>query len=417
MDTKPNQTKQYKLFKPHEGQKQVIKALLDDNIFFVIAVIGRQWGKSFLALNMALYWAMQDEGCVVYWVSPKVAQASKIYTTIVLALKDRNIMKSNKGTSGDSEIVLINGSVIKFRSAAAEDSLRGESINYLIIDEATFIKKDTITTILLPMLNVKGKKCYISTTPRGKNWVFDWFKKGNEGDAKWKSFRFSSYDSPLANKELIDTFKEQLSDKLFQQEYNAEFVDNASVFNNIDELMCLEPIEVPNLTSNYYGGIDIGLKADAAVLSIVDAKGSLVKYYRWERFDTNDLMDEIIRISKIWKCRKILIEENNQGLPIYHMLRGKVNNLYTFYTGAKSKGDIINKLILLFNTKKVQLVKDELLRIELEAFIFKQTATGHIKYTADNGFHDDIVMSYAFAVEAVGNQINSTATQSIYIID
>ena len=128
-------------------------------------------------------------------------------------------------------------------------------------------------------------------------------------------------------------------------------------------------------------------------------------------------MDEIIRISKIWKCRKILIEENNQGLPIYHMLRGKVNNLYTFYTGAKSKGDIINKLILLFNTKKVQLVKDELLRIELEAFIFKQTATGHIKYTADNGFHDDIVMSYAFAVEAVGNQINSTATQSIYIID
>ena len=47
--------------------------------------------------------------------------------------------------------------------------------------------------------------------------------------------------------------------------------------------------------------------------------------------------------------------------------------------------------------KEIKLVSDEYLRIELESFIFKQNDLGNIKFMAEYGFHDDLVMSLAIA--------------------
>jgi len=245
------------------------------------------------------------------------------------------------------------------------------------------------------MLNVRGKKCLFISTPKGKNYLYDYFLKGKT-NKNWKSLRFSTYDSPLANAELINMFKETLPTKLFQQEVEAEFVDNSSVFNNINEVLCLEEYNEPIPGETYYGGIDIGLINDASVLSILNGSGDLIKYYRWENIEAPDLINEIENISKKWGFTKLLIENNNQGLTIYQELRRRID-IQQFNTNSKTKPEIINRLIHLFNMKEIRLVKDEYLRIELEAFIFKQNNHGNLKFMADNGFHDDLIMSLAIA--------------------
>jgi hypothetical protein len=388
-------TKTIQLFKPHNAQKQIIEALEDKVVFFVTVVAGRQIGKSLLGMNIAIHWAINDPKCTIYWVSPTDSQAHKVYKQIINAIVETGIIKSKKGGKGDTEIILINGSRLLFRSAASEDSLRGESVNYMILDEGAFIKSDTINTILLPMLNVKGKKCLVITTPKSKNWVFDWYNKGLT-EKRWRSFRFSTYDSPYANEGLIQMFKDTLPDKLFQQEIMADFIDNASVFNNINDIMNLDHLEAPIVGKNYWAGIDIGLITDATVLSIIDEEGNLVKYYRWQKVESPDLINEIIRINSLWNFKKIQIENNNQGLTIYQDLKRKINNIVDINTNQKTKPEMINRLIHLFNMKEMRLIKDEYLRIELEGFIFKQN-NGIIKFQADSGFHDDCVMSLAIA--------------------
>lgn len=388
------------LIKPHKYQQEIVDSCLDPSIFFTVAVVGRQFGKTCIAENLAIYWAINEDNVKLMWVSPTDAQAQKVQNEIVKAIIHTGVIKSKKKSKGDTEIIFHNGSSIVFRSAASEDSLRGESIHYMILDEAAFIKRDTIESILLPMLNVTGRKCLFITTPKGKNYIFEYFNKGMDRlkNPRWNSLRFSTLDSPLANAELIQLFKDTLAPKLFQQEILADFVDSSSVFNNVNELLNLKSLEAPLPGVKYYAGIDVGIITDATVIAIVNEDGDLVKYYRFVDQEAPEIMDEIVKINSIWNFTRIVIENNNQGIVLYQDLRRRLNNIRDFNTNTKTKPEIINRLIHLFNTKGINLVNDDYLRIELESFIYKQSAAGHIKYMADNGFHDDVVMALAIAI-------------------
>lgn len=388
---------QIDLFQPHEKQFEVIDSLEDPSIFYTILVSGRQIGKTLLGLNMAVKWAADNPKQTIYWVSPTDSQCHKCYIQMKDAIIESGIVKSYKGASSDTEIVLINKSRILFRSALSEDGLRGEAVNYMILDEAAFIKKSTVDMILSPMLAVKGKKLFAMSTPKGKNWLHDWYLNGVTLP-KWKSFRFSTYDSPYANAELIDMWRDTLPEKMFQQEVLAEFVDSASVFGNIDSVMVLDKLEDPNPNDQYYAGIDIGIINDASVLCIMNQRGELVNFYRWTNTEAPELINAMLELNTKWKFRKMLIENNNQGLTIYHDMRRRVNNVEEFNTNSRTKGEIINALLHAFNMNTIKLCIDDLLRIELEAFIFKQK-DGRIKFEAESGFSDDIVMALAIVQE------------------
>jgi hypothetical protein len=382
------------LIKPHDRQKEIVDACLDPNIFFIVCVIGRQFGKTTISENMAIFWAINQPSSTVYWVSPTDSQSQKVYKDIINAIFESGIVKSKKMPKGDTEIVFKNGSKILFRSAQSEDNLRGQSVDYMILDEAAFIKRTTIETILMPMLAIRGKKCLFISTPKGKNYLHDYFLNG-KSKPNWKSLRFSTYDSPFASPEIIQMFRDTLPEKIFKQEVEAEFVDSSSVFNNLTELMVLPQILGPESGKSYWAGIDIGLINDPTVLTVIDDNGDLVKYYRWTDVESPELIDKIVEINKIWNFNKISIEDNNQGLVIYQSLKRRMSNIEPFNTNSKTKPEIINNLIHLFNMKSIKLVNDEYLRIELEAFIFKQNDVGSIKFMADSGFHDDLVMSLA----------------------
>lgn len=392
------------LFKPYDKQKEVIAALTDNSIEDVMLLAGRRVGKSTLAENIAIYWALNDPGCRIFWVSPSEAQASKVYYDILRALGDsiKLIIESNKGGKSDIEIRFKNKSIILFRSAKSGDSLRGEGINYMILDEAAFISETTYEQILQPMLLTSGKKLFIITTPKGKNWIF---KKWNEWQHinDCKVFRWSSYDSPFSPKHKLEKTKASLNPKIFAQEYMAEFIDSSSVFNNISELMFLDELNAPETNKKYWAGIDIGLINDASVLSIIDEDNNIVKLYIFNGVEAPDLMNQIININNLWKFQKVAIENNNQGLVIYQDLKRRMNNIIEFNTNSKTKGEIINKMIHLFNTKEIQLVNDEILRSELESFIFSQNGTGHMTFAADSGAHDDTVMATAIAIWCKNN--------------
>jgi phage FluMu gp28-like protein len=389
-----------KLYTPHKNQLPVHEACNDKETFFVTVNAGRQSGKTALSQQQTLYWALNYTGVCIYWVSPTQSQTSKVYKQLLEMVIKAPIVESHKGSMGDTEIVFKNGSIIKFRSAAQEDSLRGETIEYLVIDEAAFIKESVFQEILLPMLNVRGKKCLVISTPKGKNWFYYQYMRGGEG--KYKSFKFTSADNPYSSKEIIAIAKDNLPEVLFSQEYLGEFVDSTAIFENLDELCILEP-RTPLQGEHYYIGIDVALKDDYTVTTVMNEKNEVVFYDRVNHITAPELKGRLIDIFKTWRPRKIMIEENNQGLPIIQDLKQihGVKNIVGFKTTASSKPQIINNLINAFASKKLRLPKAEEYKNELSVFNMVTTPSGVPKFEAPKPFNDDIPLSLAITWECI----------------
>tara|TARA_R110001632_G_scaffold86313_1_gene188588 strand:- start:314 stop:1543 length:1230 start_codon:yes stop_codon:yes gene_type:complete len=391
-----------KLYKPYKKQIPIHKACMDeDPCFFVTTVAGRQAGKTALAEQQGTFWGLDKPKQLIYWVSPTSSQATKVYNQLLEMVVDMPFIKSYKGSKADTEIVFTNGSRILFRSAAQEDSLRGETIDYLIIDEAAFIKETVFMEILLPMLNVRGKKCLIISTGKGKNWFFHQYQKGFINDKNYKSFKFISSDNPYANESIIQIAKENLPSVLFRQEYLAEFIDNAAIFENIKDICILNTLDKPVINKSYWMGIDIALKDDYTVITVIDEDNNVVWYDRFNQTTAPELKQRIIDADILWNPNTIMIERNNQGLPIIDdlVLTHGLNNIQGFDTTAKSKPMIINNLINAFASKKIKLPSDEIYISELEVFTMTINPTGSVKFAAASGFHDDIVMSLAITWE------------------
>ena len=390
-----------KLYKPYLKQQPIHKACNDNVAFFITAVAGRQAGKTALAEQQALFWALSKPKVIVYWVSPTASQSTKVYNQILEMVVSKPFLESYKGSKADTELVFYNGSKILFRSAAQEDSLRGETIEYLIVDEAAFIKESVFGEILLPMLNVRGKKCLIISTPKGKNWFFNQYQKGFTGNNNYSSFKFISKDNPYANPVIIDIAKDNLPAVLFEQEYLAEFVDSTAIFENLNELCSIDTLSVPMVGSTYFMGIDIALKDDYTVINVIDDKDNVVWFDRFNQCTAPELKERIIKANQLWKPRKLMIEENNQGLPIIHDLKiiHKLTNIVGFKTTAVSKPEIVNNLINAFSSKKINVPNDEIYKSELETFTMSISPTGKPKFEAAAGFHDDIPMSLAITWE------------------
>jgi phage FluMu gp28-like protein len=388
-----------KLYTPHAKQKEIHDSCSDKAPnFFTVAIAGRQSGKSMCAINQALMWALTTPNALIWYVTPFENQAMKVYRDIYLA--SSKIIKNKKSSKGGIEITFINGSRIEFKCSSSEGSLRGNSVQYMIIDEVAFMKEATINEIILPTLAFKGKKCLMISTPKGKNWLYNWFLRGQTEGTNVKSFKFTTYDNdkqPESGKLLVETLKATIPAEIFSQEFLAEWVDSSSVFRHIDELATETSVFKASEKVNFYIGIDIGLLKDFTVVTVLNSKGHMVYYDRFTGIETNEIVKRISKIQQVFNARNIIIEENNQGLPILQELRRAGLQVTGFYTTNESKSEIVNNLIAAFSSKEIRVVTDDVVKEELKAFVFNFSPTGKIRYEASSGFHDDIVMSLALA--------------------
>jgi hypothetical protein len=398
---KQNNPKEIVLYEPYAKQKLLHNYCDVTSLnFWTVVVSGRQAGKSTAGENQACYWSLKDDGCLVWYVCPTEDQANKIYKDICHAAGETGLIKSKTSSKGGIQITWTNGSRIQFKSASSGSNLRGASVNYLIVDEAAWVKESTMNEDIMGVLTAVGKKGLIMSTPKGKNWLYSWYLKGLDVNKKnYKSLKFTSYDNPYCNKEQIKDFKENLPEQVYQQEYMAEFVDSATVFKNIDDVSVLnfqEPID----GEVYHAGIDIGMLHDDTVITVLDNAGNQVFYDNFTGLQSPQIVSRLLETLNKWKPISALMEENNQGLPILQMLQLQYPNIQGFKTTNKSKEEIINNLIAAFSGKEIRIIKSDYLSLQLQGFIFELTPSGKVRYAAASGFQDDAVMSLAIAWES-----------------
>ena len=384
-------------FTPHQKQREVIDSILHDSAKFHIATIGRQWGKSLMGMNLALYWMINNKPCKVLWVSPVYSQTSKVHKELYSAIASSGIVKTNNFS--DNRIELKNGSEIIFRSAERYDNIRGLTCDYGIIDEAAFIKDEAWSEAIRPVFAVKGKKVCFVSTPKGKNWFYELYQLGKSPDnSRYKSYTGSSYETPYINDEEILDAKRTLPEQVFLQEYEAKFIDSGGeVFQNLDKV---EFNQYPKPVGKVYCGIDLAKQEDYTVATFMDSQGQVVDIYRERQRTWTEITNELVKRIKKWNATT-LVEVNSIGDVIYEQLKLKHQDTHPFITSNKSKNEIIEGLILDFSELQVNIPSKGLfpaLQHELSVFTYEYNPkTRSLRYGHPSGQHDDTVISLALA--------------------
>lgn len=392
-----------KLFKPHVKQRECIDKIEGSNCKYIVVDCGRQFGKSLLSENLLLKWSLETKGSVGFWVSPIYSQAKKVYDELVKALKPTGLMVSNNRT--ELWIKLINDSIIHFKSGEKADNLRGYTLDYLVMDEAAFIRDEVWNEILRPATLVKGKRVVFISTPKGKNYFYTLYNRGLSSEyPEYLSLKYTSYDTPFITEDEINEAKNTLPDDIFKQEIMAEFIDDGGeVFRGYTNSQIINNWIEPSPSEKYWAGIDLGRQNDFTVVTIINNFNQICYIYRERRNNWSNIVDNIVDILQKYNA-KALIEVNSIGDVIYEQIKKRWSKVEPFTTTSNSKDDIINNLIVQINDHILLLPTKTLfepLDTELRVFTFEySTKSRRIKYFAPPGFHDDCIMSLAMAVDS-----------------
>jgi len=388
-------------YEPHAGQREVHLATQSRRVLSC----GVRWGKTLCAAMEGLAAAMAPADRSVGWVvAPTYDLADRVFREVqVLALshlRHRVVLMRES----ERRLVLRNmaGGMSEVRGKSADNpvSLLGEGLDWLIVDEASRLKPDIWQSHLSQRLIDKRGWALLISTPKGKGYFYDLFRRGQGSDPDWRSWNCPSWTNPLLDRALIDQERERLPERVFRQEYGAEFVEGSgAVFRYVRDCATGEWRD-PEEGKRYFAGLDLAKVEDYTVLVVVDEHVNVVFSDRFHRLDWALQVQRIKAALDRYGDPDVYVDSTGGGEPIYESLRRAGVNARSYLFTIASKAALVDNLALMFEQRTITLPRPDLWPEgieELEAFEFSVTDQGRVRTGAPGGMHDDIVVSLALA--------------------
>ena len=379
--------------KPHPGQLEVHNS---DARFKVLSA-GRRWGKTRLGVNECLDAA--SKGGRAWWVSPSYKTGEVGWRPL------RQIARKIPNAEVrlvDRMVTLPGGGFVAVRSADNPDSLRGEGLDFVVMDECAFMQREAWTEAIRPALSDRLGKALFISTPKGRNWFWESYQRGINGEEGWQSWTFPTVNNPYIQASEVEAAKRDLPEIIYRQEYLAEFVDDqGGVFRRVQEAAVLSPQE-PQAGRQYVAGVDVAASVDYTVVTVMDAESKEMVYLdRYNRVDYPLLIDRLESVYHRYNMTSMVVESNSIGRPVIDELVNRGLAIIPFTTTSATKQSIIQQLQAAFENAQIKIVNNPVLVGELLSFESKRNPSGGFSYSAPDGMHDDCVMSLAFAWNAI----------------
>jgi hypothetical protein len=388
-------------YQPHAGQWEVHRSKAMRRIL----ACGARWGKSMLAAAEGLSAAMEPCDRSIGWiVAPTYDLCDRVYREIVIQAAEHLRHRIVSLKEGEKRLILRNMggglSEVKGKSSDNPISLLGEGLDWVIVDEAAQLKPKIWEGYLSQRLIDRQGWALLISTPRGKGYFFDLFRRGQGQDADYQSWNYPSWTNPYLNRELIEKERDRLPERVFNQEFGGQFIEGAGqVFRNVRECATGQWQE-PVRRKFYYAGLDLAKTEDFSVVVIMNWDREVVFVDRFHRLDWALQVNRIKAAVDKYNHATIYCDSTGAGEPIFENLRR--NNIYArpYSFTNRSKAALIDKLSLMLEQELITLPRADLWPEgidELESFQYSVTDSGNVKSGAPHGVHDDCVIALALA--------------------
>lgn len=388
----------------HAGQ---VKILTEAQRFNTVAC-GRRFGKTTLGLAIAYYGAPHAPGGLgrgfdVGWFAPS-------YKLLDEAWRGAKGFLRTLITRTDSQqhrMELSSGAAFDFWTLEDANAGRGRKYGMVIVDEAAMARhlEEAWTAAIRPTLTDQAGAAWFFSTPKGRNYFWQLTQKA---DPEWKAHHAPSSANPHLPPAEIDAARNSLPERVFAQEYLAQFLDDAGgVFRRVTSAAD------PNLDGDpqtaraqeghsYVIGVDWGRHNDFTVIAVLDATTkALVAVDRFTQIDYAIQLARLRAMADRFPKSPILAESNSMGGPLVESLQRMALPVRAFTTTSASKQAAIEALGLAFERGELRIPAVQWLIDELMAYEQERLPSGSLRYGAPAGGHDDGVMALAIAWHAL----------------
>ncbi|EMA19021.1 phage terminase large subunit [Haloarcula argentinensis] len=410
----------------HEKQRQVLQS----DARFRVCRWGRRAGKNITgAIDTIEYarrpwgsqWGPDDPmGVLVWWVGPTYDQANKHgYDTVKSAIPNDWI--ADYGESKPRYIELENGARIEFRTFDRPQSLQGEGVDRIILDEADQMREGIWYGDLEPMLlDTRGCALFISKPYRPRSWFHRFYDYGQSADhPEYASWHATSSDNPFLAENPEDK-RGTVPPHLFEREYLAQLPDDGGqVFRELDDKLFTGDYDVTvdqehDPSGEFVGevrrspdavtrpvaiGVDFARSRDYRVTLAVDAAGELAYYHRGQNESWDGIEAHAKRVYSTYGG--VVIPDASRDNKIVADLAGAGVNIEPVSFSPKTKKQLIETLATLVEAGDLT-VPDipalDQLHLELRQLQEDVSETGYTKYHAPDNGYDDSVDGFALAV-------------------
>lgn len=422
-------------------QEKIIHTIHDNR--FVICKIPRQSGKTTTFVSYLLWYVLFNRHKSVAILANKGRIAIEIMDKFQLAYEhipkwmQQGVIEWNKGN-----IELENGCKV-LASTTSSSAVRGLTFNIILLDEfahvETHVAEEFFMSVYPTIASGKSTKVFIVSTPKGLNMFYKIWTDAVEGRNEYKVIDVHWTEVPGRDEKWKQETINNTSEYLFTQEFETEFLGSADTLisgKKLREMAWISPIEShedgldiyekPQEGHTYLLSVDCaqGKELDYSTFSVIDV--SEIPYRQVAKFRSNKISSIIFpytihKVATDYNKAYVLIELNEVGrqvadnlhwdteydniLHVKSQLRkgqqlgggfdknsqlGLVQNVGTRRLGCA------NLKTLIENDKLI--IQDYDTIFELASFVLKTEK----KYAADEGAHDDLVMSlvlFSWAVQ------------------
>lgn len=396
----------------HAGQA----AILDDPARFRIVACGRRYGKTVTCAKETRDDLLSNsQGWLTWWVAPTYQQAEIGFRTLLDELPDEYVRDVNRSKL---RVEAVTGAIVEFKSADQPDNLRGEGVDKLVVDEAPEVSQYAYENALRPTLtDSEASRMIAIGTPKGRGWFYRLWQRGESDDwPDYASFRAPTSDNPFINRDDVTEAKRSLPERVFQQEYLAEFIDESGgVFEGLDDNLFTADYQLPvppdEATEPFAIGVDFAQTQDWRVTIALDATGRLVYFDRGQREGWPQIQAKVERVADRYPGR-VAVDATRKNKIVVDLQRAGVDvEPVTF--SASNKQALIEDLITRVENGELTSPDIPQLRQELELFEYDLTPAGNVRYDAPEGFHDDTVDALAMASSVLESGYVATSTARV----
>ena len=336
-----------------------------------------------------------------WWLAPTLKMADQVWRDLKHTLGP---LTEAQVSETARRIDLPGGGLLAIRSTHIADNLRGEGLDFAVLDEAAFMNDQVWPEVLRPMLLERRGNALFLSSPNGHNWFWQLYQQGLEaGQQRWQAFHFASRDNPLVAAQELAEIRAGTPERIFRAEYEAEFLaGEGALFQDLRATATAPPDAQPRPQGQYVAGVDWGLSRSYTAIVVLDEERHAV--VAWDRFRRMSWTRQQARLQAMharWGLRLIRAESNSMGSPNIEALQQAGLPLVSFQTTAPSKRALIDALALAIERKQIALLPDETMLNELASYRAQLLPGGGVRYGAPPGLHDDLVMALALAWHAL----------------
>jgi hypothetical protein len=379
--------------KPHPAQQPII----DHPARFKVLACGRRFGKTMIAVRMICSCLLKGHSAAYF--APTYRMTKEVWEELKALLAPLTSHISEH----DYRLQLHSGGILECWSlqGTSAETVRGRKYHLAVIDEAAIVSDARIwQAAIRPLLTDYQGSALFCSTPRGRNWFWNLFVQGQDiSFANWMSWQLPTKANPYLKDEEIADAKHGLPERVFKQEYLAQFLeDGGAVFRNLDRVCVAKQELEPESGNNYVFGVDWGKSNDFTCISVFDCTRNQQVYLdRFNQISWEIQRNRLISLYERFKPTLIWAEANSVGEPNIEALQAEGLPVRSFYTTGKTKAPLIEELVLAIEQEKIALLSDAILINEMQIYEMSRLANGGWRYSAPPGGHDDTVIATALS--------------------